>query len=199
MIDVSHPHAEDELAYLGPRLHALRNEHDWTLDDLAARTQVSTAYLSRIESGERHPSLAVLLTLARAYGVPLAQLFAEEPRADPCVVVRGGTAPLQHGNGLAYATLSRGTHLTALQPLRLVVPARRPGDERYAHEGEEWLYVLHGTLRLTVAEQTYVLAPGDAAHFDAHHPHRLAAIGADDVELILVASGSARPRQMSYL
>ena len=53
----------------------------------------------------------------------------------------------------------------------------------YQHDGEEWLYVLSGTLRLALADETHLLHPGDAAHFDARVPHRLAADGGHDAEL----------------
>jgi quercetin dioxygenase-like cupin family protein len=86
-----------------------------------------------------------------------------------------------------------------MQPLRVVVSADRTGDEMYQHDGEEWLYVLSGSLRLSVGGETLHLNPGDAAHFDARAPHRLAAGGEADVELILVACAAPRSLLDSYL
>jgi quercetin dioxygenase-like cupin family protein len=57
----------------------------------------------------------------------------------------------------------------------------------YQHEGEEWVYVLSGQLRLALSGRFYDLAAGDSAHFDSRLPHRLTALGGTDAELILVA------------
>ncbi len=73
------------------------------------------------------------------------------------------------------------------------------GDCLYQHDGEEWLYVLSGQLRLILADSEYVLQPGDAAHFDASTPHRFSAIGSCDAEIIFVACAALRPLLDSYL
>jgi quercetin dioxygenase-like cupin family protein len=71
--------------------------------------------------------------------------------------------------------------------MRITVSPQRPGVERYQHDGEEWIYVLSGSLKLHVNEKQYDLEPGDAAHFDSRLPHRLDAGGGKDAEVILVA------------
>lgn len=182
-----------EMSHLGTRLRDLRTGRGWTQDELARRAGLSKSYLSRIEDGERQPSLASLLSLAQAHGVALASLFAapkEENRRG--AVLRAGTLPPQQGNGLTYAPLSRPERAANMQPIRVTVPAQRPGGEMYQHDGEEWLYVLSGTLRLALADEAHVLHPGDSAHFDARLPHRLSALDGHDAELILVACAAPR-------
>jgi quercetin dioxygenase-like cupin family protein len=82
--------------------------------------------------------------------------------------------------------------------MRVVVPAGRLRGQRYEHAGEEWLYVLSGRLRLTLGDTEAELGPGDTAQFDARVPHRLAAGGDEDVELLLVAAPVAAPLFDSY-
>ena len=106
---------------------------------------------------------------------------------------------MYQGNGLAYAPLSHHSTSSSMQPIRVIVPAQRCGTELYRHEGEEWLYVLSGCLSLSLAETAYQLSPGDAAHFDARLPHRLAAEGGQDAEIILVACAAPRRLLSSYL
>jgi quercetin dioxygenase-like cupin family protein len=84
--------------------------------------------------------------------------------------------------------LSKASRLFNLQPIRVRVSRSRRGDEHYHHEGEEWIYLLSGSLTVSLAGKTYDLAPGDAAHFDSRLPHRLIARGSADAELLLVAS-----------
>lgn len=188
-----------DLVRVGARLRELRKERGWRLEDLAERTKLSKAYLSRLESGERQPSLTALSGVTRAYGVPFSSLFEPEAEAENCVVVRASDRPLQRGNGLLYAKLSDGSWAFNLRPLRVVVPAAREGETLYQHEGEQWLYVISGRLRLELADEEFVLGSGDAAHFSADNAHRLKALGGRDAEIILVACAVPYLLLKSYL
>ncbi len=177
----------------GVRLSELRHARRWTLDDLAERSGFSKGYLSRLESGSRQASIAAVLTLARLFGVSVGSLFEAEG-AEPVVVVRRGAMASQDLDGLTCWPLSARTPLFQLQPMRVVVPPNREGDERRRHDGEEWLYVVSGELTLLVGEQSLALDAGDAAHFDARLPHRLFARNGLDAEILLVAApGPHRP------
>ena len=182
----------DQLARCGTRLRGLRAARGWTLEELAERSGLSKPFLSRLEAGDRRPSIAAILTLARIYEVSVGALF-DTADAEPCVVVRSDQAPRREGDGLIYKPLSNSARFANLQPIRLTVCADRVGDERYQHDGEEWVYVLSGQLRITVAGNNYDLEPGDAAHFDSRHPHRVTALGGRDAELILVACPVPEP------
>ena len=188
-----------DLAAIGSRLRALRRERGWRLEDLAERTGLSKAYISRLESGERQPSLTALFGVARAYGVSFSALFEPEPEMQSPVVVRADEDGVQRGNGLLYSKLSNGSMTFNLRPLRIVVPADRAGDTLYQHEGEQWLYVLSGRLRLEVSDEDLVLGPGDTAHFDADTPHKLSALDGQDAEIILVACAVPYLLLKSYL
>ena len=188
-----------DLAAIGSRLRALRRERGWRLEDLAERTGLSKAYISRLESGERQPSLTALFGLARAYGMSFSALFEPEPEAHSPVVVRADGGGVRRGNGLLYSKLSNGSMTFNLRPLRIVVPADRAGGTLYQHEGEQWLYVLSGRLCLEIADEEVVLGPGDAAHFDADAPHKLFALDGGDAEVILVACAVPYLLLKSYL
>jgi transcriptional regulator with XRE-family HTH domain len=190
----------DELAGLGARLRKLRGERGWRLEDLAERTGLSRAYLSRLESGERQPSLSSLFGVARAYDVPFSSLFEPEPEAEEAVIVRATEGSPQRGKGgLLYSRLSDGGWAFNLQPLRVVVPAEREADALYSHEGEQWLYVLSGRLRFGIGEEEVVLSPGDAAHFDADRSHRFWALDGRDAEALVVACAVPYLLLRSYL
>ena len=168
-------------------MRKLRKERGWRLEDLAERAGLSRAYLSRLESGERQPSLGALFGVARAYGVAPSSLFEPEPEVGSLAVVRATEGRAQRGNGLLYERLSEGGWAFNLQPLRVVVPAEREAEALYRHEGEQWLYVLSGRLRLEMAGEEVELEAGDAAHFDADNPHRFEALDGRDAEVIVVA------------
>jgi transcriptional regulator with XRE-family HTH domain len=175
-----------ELVSLGERLRALRAAKGWTLDELAERSGLSKPFLSRLESGSRQPSIAAVLTLARAYGVPMGSLFDSHQEDESCLVIHAGSTTLRRGNGIEYLPLSGASRFN-LQPMRAMISPLRPGAERYQHEGEEWLYVISGRLKLQVGEKEYELQIGDAAHFDSRQPHRLDALDGKAAEVILVA------------
>ncbi|HUO10500.1 MAG TPA: XRE family transcriptional regulator [Phycisphaerae bacterium] len=182
-----HDHANDVVLSLGNRLHAMRESRGWTLEELAERTGLSKPYLSRIEAGDRQPSIAALLTVATAFGVSIAALFEQPDDSSDCIIVRGGTAPATSANGLSYSPLSSSTKPFNLQPLAITVPATRKGNETYQHDGEEWLYVTAGKLQVTVADNKHILNTGDSAHFDSRLPHRLDALDGKDATILLVA------------
>jgi transcriptional regulator with XRE-family HTH domain len=156
------------LAAVGPRLRALRLRRDITLTDLSAQTGVSVSTLSRLESGDRRPTLELLLPLARAYGVTLDELVDAPPTGDPRVHLR----PVQrHGMTMIPLTQRAG----GIQAYKLVIPAggrRGHGTEDLqTHEGYEWIYILNGHLRLRLGDHDLVLSPGEAAEFDTRVPH----------------------------
>lgn len=74
---------ENVLTTVGPWLRALRRERGTTLAKLAAATGISLSTLSRLESGQRKPTLELLLPLAREYRVPLDELVGAPPPATP--------------------------------------------------------------------------------------------------------------------
>ena len=187
------------LATIGSRLRTLRREHGWRLEDLAERTGLSKAYLSRLESGERQPSLSALFGVAKAYGVSFSALLEPEPETQSLAVVRADEGGVHRGNGLLYSKLSNGSMTFNLRPLRIVVPAEREGDALYRHEGEQWLYVLSGRLCLELGGEEIALGPGDAAHFDADNPHKLSALDGRDAEVVLVACAVPYLLLKSYL
>ncbi|QKW05027.1 helix-turn-helix transcriptional regulator [Streptomyces sp. NA04227] len=154
-----------------------------TLESAAARAGLSPAHLSRLETGRRQPSLPVLLALARLYGTTVSDLLGETG-AESEPVVRGGEAEAVPAGGWVYR--AAGNPSRALQALRVTVPPRVEGDLVRVHPGEEWLYVLSGTLALALGERSYTLAPGDSAHFDSLVPHRIAALGGHSAEMLFV-------------
>jgi transcriptional regulator with XRE-family HTH domain len=182
-----HEHAQEVTACLGNRLHAMRESRQWTLEDLADRTELSRPYLSRLEAGDRQPSIAALCSIAKAFAVSVAALFEQPDPGFDCIIVRGQTAVTQSVNNLSFVPLSASTKPFNLQPIAVTIPADRPGDETYQHDGEEWLHVLSGRVQLSVDGTLHVLEPGDSAHFDSRLPHRLTALGGNDARIVLVA------------
>jgi transcriptional regulator with XRE-family HTH domain len=184
---------QEQLCSFGARLKELRLRRGWTMQELAARSGLSKAFLSRLESGGRQASIAAALTLSRVFDVSLASLFESRPMGQSCVIVRAADSVERSTNGLKYVPLSEAGRFFNLQPLRIKVSPSRRGNEHYRHDGEEWVYVLSGRLTLSLAGAMYDLEPGDAAHFESRLPHRLIARGDREAEVLLVASPVSSP------
>jgi transcriptional regulator with XRE-family HTH domain len=190
---------QSQLSSFGAHLKELRLRRGWTLQELAARSGLSRAFLSRLESGDRQASIAAALTLSRIFDVSLASLFESLANETSCVIVRAADAVERSANGLKYVPLSQAGQPFNLQPLRVRVSPRRRGNEHFHHDGEEWIYVLSGSLTLSLAGRTYDLEPGDAAHFDSRQPHRLIARDQRDVEVLVVAGPVLTPPANPHL
>jgi DNA-binding XRE family transcriptional regulator len=169
----------DILAAVGPGLRALRQRKDITLTDLAAETGISVSTLSRLESGQRKPTLELLLPLAQAYGVPLDELVGAPPTGDPRVHLQPVVSP-----EMTMIPLTRRSG--GLQAYKLIIPPTRKAvpDGLKTHEGYEWVYVLNGRLRLILGEQDLVLTAGEAAEFDTRVPHSFGCADEHPVEVL---------------
>ena len=170
---------DEVLTAVGPRLRALRQQHDTTLADLSQATGISVSTLSRLESGQRRPNLELLLPLAKAYGVPLDDLVGAPPTGDPRVHLRPVRLP---GRTMIPLTRRAG----GIQAVKQVIPASRTPEEPdlQVHEGYEWVYVLNGKLRLVLGQQDLVLSPGEAAEFDTRIPHWFGSTNGEPAEFL---------------
>ncbi len=168
---------------MAPQLRALRRRASLTLEAAAAAAQLSPAHLSRLETGQRQPSLPMLLALARTYGTTVSELLGERV-ADRDAVLRGDAQDATEAGGWTYR--QAGAPGRGMQALRVWVPHGVQGDLVRVHPGEEWLYVLTGTLRLRLGDAAHLLRPGDSAHFDSLTPHRITAADHAGAELLFV-------------
>ncbi|WP_369030971.1 MULTISPECIES: helix-turn-helix domain-containing protein [Streptomyces] len=173
----------EDLPAVAPQLRALRRRAALTLEAAARAAGLSPAHLSRLETGQRQPSLPMLLGLARIYSTTVSELLGETV-ADRDAVVRAADMEPTAAGGWSY--WQAGASGRGMQALRVHVPYGAQGDIVRVHPGEEWLYVLKGRLRLRLGDTAHILAPGDSAHFDSLTPHRLAADGRDGTDLLFV-------------
>ncbi|MGW8878060.1 helix-turn-helix domain-containing protein [Streptomyces mirabilis] len=175
--------ASEALPAVAPQLRALRRRASLTLEAAARAAGLSAAHLSRLETGQRQPSLPMLLALARIYGTTVSELLGETVAERDAIVRAADMEPTKAGGWTYWQAGAPGR---GMQALRVHVPYGSQGDIVRVHPGEEWLYVLQGRLRLRLGDTAQVLAPGDSAHFDSLTPHRIAAADQSGAELLFV-------------
>lgn len=152
------------LGTVGPRLKWLRGQRSLTLTDISEVTGISKSTLSRLESGQRKPSLELLLPLAQAYRVPLDELVGAPDVGDPRVRLKPRRV---HGRVVIPLT----PHPGSVQAWKILIPGEQVEPQPRTHEGHEWLYVLSGSMRLILGDQDLTLGPGEVAEFDTRAPH----------------------------
>ncbi|MFI6575903.1 helix-turn-helix domain-containing protein [Nocardiopsis sp. NPDC050513] len=165
------------LSEVGPRLRRLRTDRGLTLAALSEATGISRSTLSRLESGQRRPSLELLLPISQAHQIPLDELVGAPEVGDPRVRLRPRRV---HGSTVVPLTTVPGP----LQAFKMVLPARRSTPEPRTHEGYEWFYVLSGRVRLVLADHDVVLTAGEAAEFDTRLPHWFGTDGEGPAEIL---------------
>lgn len=167
------------LAEVGPRLKRLRTQRNITLTALAETTGISKSTLSRLESGQRKPSLELLLPIAQAHRVPVDELIGAPQGGDPRVRLVPRTA-----NGRIVLPLT--PHAGSLQAWKVIIPPDQTEPDPRVHEGYEWLYVLSGRLRLVLGDRDFVIGAGEAVEFDTRLPHWFGSTGDHPVEIISI-------------
>ncbi|HEY2577368.1 MAG TPA: XRE family transcriptional regulator [Streptosporangiaceae bacterium] len=172
---------DDVLRAVGPRLRELRRQRRGTLAQLSQSTGISVSTLSRLEAGQRRPTLELLLPLARAHQVPLDELVGAPPTGDPRIHPQSIKR-----NGATFIPLSRRPG--GLQAYKQIMPPhwREGAPEPRVHEGYDWLYVLSGRPRLLLGEHDITLSPGEAAEFDTRVPHWFSNPSAQPAELLVL-------------
>jgi len=140
------------LAEVGPRLRRVRAHRKMTLAQLAADTGISKSTLSRLETGQRKPSLELLLPIAQAFQVPLEELVGAPPVGDPRIRLK----PRSRRGRIVVPLTSQANGRHAW---KVLIPPERGEPEMRTHEGYEWLYVLSGKLRLISAAVTSLSMP----------------------------------------
>ena len=191
---------DHSLAQVGPRLKSWREKRSMTLAELSEVTGISSSTLSRLEAGKRAPNLELVVPIARALRLELDDIV---PRVAPDPRVSRTTKRIGETQ---YETLSPES--SAVQTYKVTFPANPAGvtgvPEPKVHDGQEWLYVLSGRLRLVLGEQDVTLGPGEAAEFDTRIPHWLSATGAGPAEILSIFSKEgkrihlrARPKNTS--
>ncbi len=164
------------------RLRELRMQHGLTLEDVATRARIDVSTLSRLESGKRRLALDHLPRLAEALSVSTDELLRTPEASDPRV---RGSSHTHHD--VTYWPLTRQGPAGGLHAFKIRIAARRrtPPAELPVHEGQDWMYVLSGQLRLMLGERDFTIKSGEAVEFSTWTPHWFGAVDGP-VEAIVI-------------
>jgi len=175
---------------IGKRLRETRIRRSMVIDDVAAASGLSRAYISQVETGKASPSLQTLEKLGTALNISISSLFVDESAA--CTVIRAadrrhvhfGVPDAKHRKVMQYMSApDRQLELVIVE-----IPARSTAiDKAHAHEGEEACHVLEGEVEVIYGDDTHLLGPGDSIHWDSRIAHWMKNTGDTPAKLIACA------------
>lgn len=185
-----------EIHKLGGRVQAFRTDRGWTLGDLASQSGVSRSSLSKIERDEVSPTYDVIQRIARAFGIPVVELFGQAPGAPTFarrIVGRAGQAETHQGRGYLYQLLCSELSTKAMLPYLATVNARslKEAGGHVRHSGEEFLFVLSGEVAfLTEHYAPVTLAVGDSIYLDSQMGHACISVSEEPAKVLWIATDS---------
>jgi transcriptional regulator with XRE-family HTH domain len=182
---------------IGLRIRAARQLRKLTLQQLGSDTELSAAYLSRIERGETATSIANLIVIATRLDVPLRDLFEDNNEAYVpkyyTVSRKAERTPSSQvaANGYDYHWLSADLTEPKLSAFVLEFPVTSDTDVKLlTHEGEEVLYILEGRIEFQIGSDRLVLETGDCVHLVGEKPHMGRNIGMKPARMLMVVTPS---------
>lgn len=154
---------------IGMHLRQMRLQRGLPLAPVAKAIGISVGFLSALERSHMSASVSTLRKLARFYKTNILDFF-DAAESNSRLVSADKRKVLEAGPGVRMELLAWGN--TVMEPHLFRISPRAGSGESYTHEGEEFLYVLRGELRISVAEVEYHLKPGDSFYFESATAHR---------------------------
>ncbi len=180
---------------LGARVRDLRRGRGLTLEELAERSGVSRAMISKLERGEKNPTLVVAAKLAEGFGITLTQLVGMEERREVVVVPRDRRMVMRDPDtGFERQLLSPSFGGRGIEFIRNVIPEGSTSGEFPPHRRgvEEYIVVEKGRLKAVIGGEDYLLEKGDAMYLEADVTHRFDNAGEGECSyyLVIVSKGT---------
>jgi len=180
---------------IGGKIKGLRQERNYTLQDLADKTGLSKPLISQIENNRVVPPVATLLKLARALEVGMSYFFQDEDTQDRVVMTRRSeykTVSRRHHYqkdevGYRYYSLEVKKAHKHMEPFLVTFDVTETEGMRFfSHDGEEFVYLFAGKLEFRTKDETLILDPGDALYFESDIPHAFRTLSPEPAQALIV-------------
>jgi transcriptional regulator with XRE-family HTH domain len=160
---------------LGKRIKSLRKSRKLTLVEVAQKTGIDQATLSRIENGKMTGTLDSHMKLANCLGIHLPELYEDTlnitlEAKDKAIKQKLET--FSHSSGAVAELLTSGILQKKMMPVLLKIKSHgNTVNEEYMAGSEKFIYVLKGSIDLHVGNEKKVLNTGESLYFNASLPH----------------------------
>ena len=183
---------------IGVRIRKMREAQDLGREDVCRMAGLSLDRLVAFEEGTEVPSIGVVIKLSRVLGSKMGGLLHGGAFASEELTVSRASDHLpgfeqgETEQGYTYRCLTRpGTPGHDMEPFLLTFDPAVDDARPLAHDGQEFVYVLEGSIELTYDGKRTVLAPGDGADLDARRPHLFRGLGATPSRMVAVVTSGA--------
>jgi DNA-binding transcriptional MerR regulator/quercetin dioxygenase-like cupin family protein len=177
------PDANSGTASIGPRLRRLRAKRGVSLAEVAAAAGISIGFLSALERSQMSASVGTLRRLARYYRTNILDFF-DATELNTRLVRPPKRKVLEAGPGVRMELLAWGNKV--MEPHLFRIAPKAGSGESYSHEGEEFLFVLRGELKIALDGEEYHLKRGDSFYFESATPHHWKNPGRSETWLLWV-------------
>lgn len=182
---------EGVVSALGPKVRAARKAQGFSLQQLAARADVSAAAIHKIERNDMVPTITTLLKISAALERPVTDFItdsADTPERVSFIRAKERSAVETSHSGISLEGISGSYRFRGAAAIATVDAGASSGSAWMSHPGEELIYVLSGALSFTVAGEQYTLRNGDALHFEGDLPHKWSNGGRSPVRAVWFAT-----------
>ena len=156
---------------IGKTLKELRLQNDLTLGDLASRSELTKGFLSQVERNLTTPSIATLEDILEALGSSLSEFFREEEEKQIVFPVEDFFVDEREDCTIEW--IVPNAQKNRMEPILMKLEPGGGVKEEEPHEGEEFGYVLSGSVLVTLGDETYRVKKGEAFYFSASRRHGL--------------------------
>lgn len=179
---------------VGQRIKAFMAQKGIAMDDLVEQTGLSIDFLTAVVEDDVYPSLGPLLKIARALDVRLGTFLDDQFSSDPLVVrqaerkselsmLRGKDKPVE----LKFYSLGKGKSDRHMEPFYVeLLPESAREQHMSSHEGEEFIVVLNGRVKVIYGDDRYDLGPGDSIYYNSIVPHYVSCLGEQQASIYAV-------------
>lgn len=197
IIRIARENGEAEVAApldLGARVRDLRKAKEWTLEQAANQAGLARSTLSKIENGQMSPTYEALKKLAVGLDISVPQLFTAPSKGQingRLSVTKTDETSVQMTTTYEHELLAESLTRKKMLPYRARIRAREMADFDgwIRHDGEEFLFVLTGVVKLfTEFYEPIELRRGDSAYYDATMGHNVVSVSQDDATILWVTS-----------
>ena len=173
---------------IGEKIKRLRLKHGLTQEELAARTELSKGFISQLERNLTSPSIATLMDMLEALGTNIGDFFSEQQEEK--VVFGADDMFIKEEPDLGHSVrwLVTSAQKNALEPILVTLSANGQTAKDDPHEGEEFGYVLSGSVTLLLGSRKYKVKKGDSFYFKPSAPHYLLNSGKNEAKVVWVSS-----------
>jgi len=179
----------DQLRDIGQRLMALREIMEYSCRDMADKMNMDEATYQAYENGEVDFSFSFLYNAATILGVDVLDvLHGESPKLNTCCLVRKNEGfDIMRREAYDYKHLAFTFRNKKAEPFLVTVsPGKQEKPALHAHEGQEFDYLVSGSMRIYLNDMVYDLHEGDSMYYNSAVPHAMEALGEKPAQFIAV-------------